>query len=121
MEWPRLPKPDFRIDYRHMAFVWVSNHYDVHLSGLCRVGGELMRFTTIEHHSFARRLRCHVFRMGRKEKLRWWLRKRIFEICVGYHWTYPHRGQGVRYYIRSPRWLYRLLGRWYFGFRRRVK
>ena len=34
------------IPMKQVDFVWVSNHWNVHLDGLCRYKGELCRFTS---------------------------------------------------------------------------
>lgn len=83
----------YRVPYEYMHFEWVSSHYDVHLEGLCRVNGELMYFKTEKSHLCYpwRNLRCHVFPLRGIDKLAWRIRQRLFEVCVGRHWSYPYR------------------------------
>jgi len=107
-EHPKLLKPDLRIPYDHMRWEWISSHWDIHLAGLCWVGKELMRFTT-ECSPFKKNLKCHVFRLSPEEHLDWRIQQRLFEWCVGYHWSY--RGNRVRGKSgqRRPVWFW-----WYF-------
>lgn len=113
-----MAKPDFRIPYRHVNFLWVSNHYDVHLEGLCLVRGKIMRFEMPRDRFREEMPRLHVFKLGFLEKLHWLAKKKAFEICVGKHWTYPDRKHGVHFHIRKPEWLSRLLLNVYY--KRRV-
>jgi hypothetical protein len=106
-------------DLKHMR-LFVTNHWDVNLDGLCRVDGELCRFATVLDGEGD--VECvHIYRMTRMEKLRGLLRKRLFEVCVGRHWTFPDRDRGAHYRVRKPKWLhhtlvwlfYGLKGRWF--------
>jgi hypothetical protein len=69
-----------------VAFVWVSSHWDRHLEGLCRYGKELAHFKWDRTTGL-----YQISRLTARERLRWLLRKWSFEVCVGRHWTYPHR------------------------------
>ena len=96
------------IPYTEMEWVWINSHYDVHLSGLCRVRGKLYRFSNA-YPEDEEPMICQVYTLSPWGKIRWLWPKRKFEICVGYHWTYPQRSIGERFYIRRPRWLFKLL------------
>lgn len=109
---PHMPRPDWRVPYEHMDFVWVSQHYDVHLEGLCRMGGTLCRFET--PWPARSRIRCHVFRLTWRARWQWRCRQWLFERCVGQHWSYPQRRRGVRFYSKRPRWLWQALFRAYY-------
>lgn len=102
------PKPIARVPYEHMTFVWVADHYDIHLKGLCRFGGKLCRFET-DYPLNQRRARSRIYALSFIEKSKWLVRKRAFEICVGTHWTYPNRPNGASFKRRKPRWLSRFL------------
>jgi len=91
-------------------WVWIANHYDLHLSGLLRFGGELCRFETHYH-----RCEVSVYRLTQAEKLKWLARKKLFELCVGYHWSYPERKHGARFCGRRPEWLHKMLFRLYYA------
>jgi hypothetical protein len=95
------------IPYDELTFVWVRSHYDVHLEGLCRLKGKLCRFATLNAFDDGEPpLVCAVYPLTMRERLWWLWRKKRFEVCVGYHWTYP-RTKG--FYIRRPRWLFQAL------------
>jgi hypothetical protein len=108
-------KPITRIPYRHMTWVWVTDHYDIHIAGLCRYAGALCRFETdYPRNTWRRKLKCRVYQLSPIAKVRWLLKKRLFEICVGRHCTYSYRGQGETFGTRKPRWLYALLFALYY-------
>jgi hypothetical protein len=43
----RAPISSALLPYDELTFVWVREHYDVHLAGLCRFKGKLCRFATL--------------------------------------------------------------------------
>jgi hypothetical protein len=100
------------VPYTDVDWVWISNHYDIHLTGLARHDGELMRFKTPQFYWAARRTRpimVRLFRLSPVEKLRAHLNKWAFEVCVGRHWTYPYRQQGKSFRYRRPQWFGKFL------------
>jgi hypothetical protein len=99
------------IDYDDVAFFWICDHRDIHLGGLCFFQGELCMFETQLPTSPSNKnepLSCEIYSLNRLEKFRWLTRKWKFEICVGKHWTYPHRAGGVHFVGGS-------LSRLYYG------
>ena len=105
-----------KITYNDADFVWISHHWDVHLEGLCRVNNELMHFKTIEENIYDEKkdeysydqIKVDIFKLGFTEKLRWILKWRLFELCVGTHWTYPQKNSG-RYTLRKPLWFWNII------------
>ncbi len=117
------------IPYRDVDFVWVSSHWDIHLSGLCRYNGKLCQFSTTQENNpewdekrdaedddynispFI--TTCAIYSLSLKEKAKWLFKKKKFEWAVGYHWTYPYRNDWNHpkrhFFIRRPKWLYRAL------------
>ena len=116
-----------RIPYDTMTFVWIENHWDIHLTGLCRVDGELHSFKTMDETDYnemndnclcckdggtddAKDCRCDVYtnvvcevtKLTLIQKIKWLTRKWLFEVCVGKHWSYPHRYQGVHFNNKHP-------------------
>ena len=73
------------INYDDVDFVWVSDHYDIHLRGLCRHNGELCEFETDWESE-----KVEIKPLSVPQKLRWLLSKKLFEWFVGYHWTYKN-------------------------------
>jgi hypothetical protein len=88
--------------YKEMNFVWVSSHWDIHLKGLCIEEGKLQRFKTDYDTEL-----CTIYPLTTKEKFIWLFKKKMFEWCVGYHWTYPHRKTGNLYHRRKPVWIHK--------------
>lgn len=107
------------IPYGQTKFKWVSNHYDLHLQGLCTYNGKTCYFQTLEgdwdeekdewNESF-----CEIYKLSLREKWKWFWRQKKFEWMVGYHWTYPFRKQGRFFYYRKPVWLYKYLFRLFY-------
>lgn len=104
------------ISYGDAEWVWVSDHYDIHLKGLLRYEGRLCRFET--NYETAE---VSIYSLRPDEKVRWLISKKLFEWCVGYHWTYPERKQGVHCYVRWPRWFWKLVFRYYYKCSRLMK
>jgi hypothetical protein len=106
------------IPYDEVNFVWVSGHYDIHMFGLCKMGNTLFYFKTInidDYYDDETELMCEIYMLSFKEEIRWRLKKFLFERMVGYHWTYPYRKQGAAFYVRNPKWLYKILFKLYYS------
>jgi hypothetical protein len=43
--------------------------------------------------------------------------KKAFEICVGYHWTYPNRKNGEEFYVKWPHWFWNMVFHLYYKVR----
>lgn len=97
------------VPYDKMEFVWINNHYDCHLSGLCRYHNKLYKFRT-----FFRCVTecdgppdCSLYHLSIVDKVLWLSKKKMFEWCIGYHWSYK---DGIilepRYKFRKPRWFW---------------
>jgi hypothetical protein len=106
-----------QVQHESMHRVWISDYWDGHLSGLCRHNGELCRFEIEcdEDGDCPKNATYTIYTLSPLEKLRWLWRKKKFEICVGRHWTYPDRKNGVQFRRRKPRWLDALLWAWQYG------
>ena len=112
-----------KVPYSDMDFVWINGHYDIHLQGLCRYDGALCKFYTdgdtfynaVGWWNEEYEIDCYVTPIVGWERLKWKLRKIAFEICIGYHWTYPQRKQGVHFYTKRPKWFWRIVFKSYYG------
>jgi hypothetical protein len=104
------------LSYDDIDFVWVNNHYDVHISGLCKLGFSLFYFKTINHDS-DEELMCEVYMLSTIEEIKWKLKKFFFEQMVGYHWTCPKR-KNSHFHYRKPEWLYKILFKLYYKIKR---
>lgn len=99
--------PDW-LPRKALRIVYVSSYYDYPLVGTCRVRGVFCKFTVIG--CTGKRYRIH--RLTWIEKIQWRWRQRLFEACVGTHWTYPKRTNFVQ---RRPFWFWRLVTNLYYG------
>ena len=105
------------LTYDEVNFVWISNHYDVHISGLCKMGNTLFWFETKNYEDLYdedKELMCDVYMLSFWEEMKLRTRKLFFEQMVGYHWSYPQRKQGKGFYYRKPEWLYKRLFKLYY-------
>ena len=96
---------------KDMEFVWVSNHWDYHLEGICRMpDGRLGWFEAIDSCKDPDEWANYEIRpLVGIEKIKKVLNKFFFEVCVGYHWSYPQEIEGRMYRIRSPKFLHNIL------------
>lgn len=104
------------LPYDEVDFVWVSNHYDVHLSGLCRMGNTLFWFETKIEGDYEK-ITCDIFMLSFWEEMKLKFRKFSFERMVGTHWSYDKKNKTVFHY-RKPQWLSKLLFKLYYIIRR---
>jgi hypothetical protein len=105
------------LPYDELKFFWVNSHYDIHLSGLCKIGNTIFYFKTInsnEYYDDETELMCDVYMLSFSEEIKWRLRKFFFEQMVGYHWSYPQKKEWARFYYRRPVWLSKLLFKLYY-------
>lgn len=109
------------IPYDEVKFVWVNNHYDVHISGLCKMGNTLFYFKTINHQDYFEdddELMCELYTLCFKDEIKWRLKKFFFEQMVGYHWSYNNKGNRPKFYYRKPQWLYVMLFNLYYAIKK---
>jgi len=100
-----------KIPYNDLNIVWVSNYYDYPIEGICRQKGELMKFT-VDDNDYLYNLES----LTPWQKFKWLFNKKMFEICVGYHWSYQNNARQSFFYYRKPEWLFRFLFKAYFKF-----
>lgn len=118
--------------YEYTDFVWIISHYDIHLDGLCRFNGEICYFRSIDNTDYQEMsdncpycsdktddmskcvceahvdLVCNIFQLTWLEKIKYLLKKKTFEFCVGKHWSYPNRRYRESFTNKRPFlcWLY---------------
>ena len=54
------------LPYDEITFVWIQGHYDIHLSGLCKLGNTLFYFKTINVDDYYedKELMCDVYMLS---------------------------------------------------------
>lgn len=104
------------VDYKDMDFVFVTNHYDIHIEGLCRINNKLWSFKLYDMNDAASSVYA-VTPLNCVDTLKAVIAKKAFEICVGYHWTYPNRTNGEEFYMKSPKWFWNMVFHLYYKVR----
>lgn len=97
------------IYWQDLHLVWVSDFYDMPLNGICRHNGALCEFDgDYETGTYV------IKSLAWWEKARWIVRKKLFEVCVGTHWTYgPDGSERGNFHYRSA--VHRLLFKLYYA------
>jgi len=99
------------VKYVDMNFFWITDHYDIHLTGYCHYKGALCRFDVTDDF-FAKptnQVSYNIFSMTLFEKIKMLIDKTLFETCVGTSWSFP-----VKKESKKPKWLKKLLHEFYF-------
>jgi len=104
-----MSEPVFRRD--DFEIVFVSNFYDLPLQGLGRKDGRWVEFVISDDGEEATYLLRPLTAL---QALRWRGRQRLFEMCVGTHWSYRHGKRDSSFYWRRPEWLHKLLFALYY-------
>lgn len=100
------------LPYDEVDFVWVSNHYNVHLSGLCKMGNTLFWFETRILDDYEN-IECDIYMLSFWEEMKLRFRKFSFERMVGNHWSYDKKNK-TNFYYRKPQWLSKILFKLYY-------
>ena len=112
------------IPYDEVNFKWISNHWDVHLSGTCIYNGELCEFENSypmynEDTDEYEEMLVKIYKLDLLSKLAWMKRQWGFEKCVGYHWTYINGARSYGFKYRKPEWFYKRLLNWYYSIKKK--
>lgn len=102
-----------KVRWDQMHYVFITNFYDVPLTGTCLHEGKLCRFEmewVDESDSDYYLVYPLTFVERVKAKINQW----CFEVCVGHHWSYGGLRRKSFFYYRRPQWLYKLLFRLYY-------
>ena len=107
------------IPYTKVDFVFITDHDEIHLKGICRYDNSIHEFNTVNNEwnkefNKLEELHCEIFRMAFYDKLKWTWKKKKFEWFVGYHWSYPNRNIQSDFIFRKPKWLFKILFKLYF-------
>jgi len=91
--------------------MWVTNHYDgIHLRGIIRYNREICEFRT----NINNRNTVSIYWLSTIEKIKWIMRKKTFEWCVGYHFSYPKKKNWVYFHLKKPYWLHKMCFNFYY-------
>ena len=90
-----------------LIIVWVSDFYDIELHGLCTHNGSLCEFKTDYETNIAT-----IYSLSFIQKTKWLIRKRVFEICVGYFWSYKNDCYEMKF--KKPTWFGKIVFNLYY-------
>ena len=68
--------------------VYVENYYDIPLSGLCTHKNQLVGFKVVDSEEDDPTY--EIIHLTPIQKIRELVKKKLFEICVGKHWSYKN-------------------------------
>lgn len=94
---------------------WVSNYYDQPLSGICKYDGKTCYFDA-EYTDDFDIIEYAIYHLSPWEKFKLKYRHIKFKVCVGSHWDYVNGKRTGHFYMRRPKWLFKIL--WYIHYRR---
>lgn len=109
-----------KISYDNVDFRFISDHYDVHLSGTCIYNDALHDFEN-DYPSYNEEkdeyedMSVRIYSLDFYTRLKRYWKQWLFEQYVGYHWTYPYRKNRSRpFKYRNPKWFYTMLFKWFY-------
>jgi len=103
-----------KIEWDDLHVVYVTNYYDIPLSGLCLWKGKLEKFE-IEDYEYGK---YRVIHMNVFQRLKARFDKKMFEWFVGTHWSYDNGRRTNYYYTRSPEWLHNAAFKFYYWWKK---
>lgn len=119
-----------KIPYRETKFLYVYSHWDIHLEGICTYNGKICKFITDDSEWYdylskfddenddvdydAYTIWCIIYEISFFEKIKLLWRKKLFEVCVGKHWSYDGKKSRSSYYVRKPKWFHNMLFNLYY-------
>lgn len=112
-----------KISYESVDSRWVSQHWDLHLQGICYFNGEICEFKTIypdfddDKGDWSETI-VMIYNLTLLEKIKWVIRQSLFEFCIGKHYSRKNGKWGERFKYRRPEWVYRILFRLYYKYLR---
>lgn len=102
---------DTKVEYR-----FISNYYDVPLNGICYYLGILYEFERAPLEEYFDDC-LHLYKLTAWQEFKWKLKQKLFEICVGYHWSWYPKNRGNLFHFRKPEWFYKKLFKLYYKFK----
>lgn len=95
---------------KDVEIIFVRTFYDWPLAGDGRYGGRVVSFQREDFDSED----FDVEFLNRVERLRAWLHRTAFGVCIGWHWHYKNGTRSSSYRPRKPKWLRSALHNTYF-------
>ncbi|MDG1950312.1 MAG: hypothetical protein P8J32_05875 [bacterium] len=120
-----------KVKEEEIDFVWVTNHWDIHLDGICKHKGKLCKFHCVEmgywkpieeegvpeddwDDDWVDSIYEITF-LSFQEKVKWKWSQWKFEAFVGKHWSYRNGKRGKRFGEGRPRWWVNWAFKWYYS------
>lgn len=101
----KSPKPPPVPEVQDFKWVYVIDHWDIHLKGMCKVNGELLFFRLESDQYPAGPSVYGIYRFPPEEMAYFLQRKSEFEEQVGMHFTYDEGGKSRGpHYVAKPQY-----------------
>ena len=98
------------IHYAELDIIFVSDYYDMPLGGLCRHNGKIEKFE-VDYDTCS----ATIVSLTPLQRIRALVNKKLFELCVGHHWSYDKKGNQKSYFHwRRPEFLHKMLFNFYY-------
>ena len=114
----RKKTPIATIGYDEVDYIWISNFLEIPAEGTCMYENKFCEFlqktTQRKNNKKFETLKVEIYPVSFFRKLKLKFNQRLFEICVGYHFSYGHEDFVKSFYFRKPKWLYRILFEFYY-------
>ena len=119
-----------QVKQKEIDFVWVTNHWDIHLDGICKYKGSLCSFHCVEW-GYWKPIEeegvdeddwdeewidsiYEITSLSLWEKIKWKFSQWKFEIFVGKHWSYRNGKRGPKFGANRPKWWVQWAFNWYY-------
>ncbi len=93
----------------NIDLVFVTSFYDKPLYGLCKHNNKLAKFSA-DHEEEG----YTIYPLSSIEKIKCLINKKLFELCVGKHYTYKNNKPIDIFRWRKPIWLHKKLFNIYY-------
>ena len=99
----------------NLHILYVIRFYDIPLEGLCLHQGKIEKFI-VDYDT----LQATIIHLSTLQRFHYLLKKKLFELCVGNHWTYKDGQRNSIYYERQPTCLHKALFNIYYTLLARI-
>lgn len=111
------------IDHKNLSIskIWVTSYYDYPLEGYCWYNSRRHYFICIESDNeleegstHFEKLYYYIYELDFIEYVKSIIDQKLFEICVGYHYTFKNGSRLGDYHLKSPEWFWKIVQTIYY-------